>query len=122
MRLSTVTSHSNIALLVLSILSHEDMYGYQMVITLREKSQGYYMLRESSMYPTLYHLMEKGYISTSREGIVNKRVRVYYHIEEKGRQYLEELKKIYLDSARGVCSVLGYDIKLDPVSGALEQE
>lgn len=113
MRTSTATSHSTISLLILSILSHGDMYGYQIVQTLKEKSQGYYVLRESSMYPTLYRLLEEGYISTSEECVVQKRVRVYYHVEEKGLQYLKELEKNYFDATIGVCSVLNYKVTFD---------
>lgn len=113
MRTTTATSHSTISLLILSILSKEDMYGYQIVQTLREKSQGYYMLRESSMYPTLYRLLEEGYISTGEEVIVQKRVRVYYHVEEKGLEYLRELKKNYFDATIGVCSVLNYKVSFE---------
>lgn len=121
MRTSTATSHSTISLLILSILSHGDMYGYQIVQTLKEKSQGYYVLRESSMYPTLYRLLEEGYISTSKEAIVQKRVRVYYHVEEKGLQYLRELEKNYFDATIGVCSVLNYRVTFDSVSNTSEQ-
>lgn len=120
MRTSTATSHSTISLLILSILSRGDMYGYQIVQTLKEKSQGYYVLRESSMYPTLYRLLEEGYISTSRECVVQKRVRVYYHVEEKGLQYLRELEKNYFDATIGVCSVLDYKVTFDSVADSSE--
>lgn len=120
MRTSTATSHSTISLLILSILSRGDMYGYQIVQTLKEKSQGYYVLRESSMYPTLYRLLEEGYISTSRECVVQKRVRVYYHVEEKGLQYLKELEKNYFDATIGVCSVLDYKVTFDFVAASSE--
>ncbi len=115
MRTSTATSHSTISLLILSILSQGDMYGYQIVQTLKEKSKGYYVLRESSMYPTLYRLLEEGFISTSKECIVQKRVRVYYHIEEKGFDYLKELEKNYFDATIGVCSVLDYKVSFEYV-------
>lgn len=114
MRTSTATSHSTIALLILSILSKEDMYGYQIVQTLKEKSQGYYVLRESSMYPTLYRLLEEGYISTSKELVVQKRVRVYYHVEDKGLAYLKELEKNYFEATLGVCSVMNYKVNFEP--------
>lgn len=116
MRTSTATSHSTISLLILSILSKGDMYGYQIVQTLKDKSQGYYVLRESSMYPTLYRLLEEGYISTSEESIVQKRVRVYYHIEDKGLVYLKELERNYFDSTMGVCSVLDYNVTFTSVA------
>ena len=35
------------------------------------------------MYPILYRMLEEGYVST-REEVVNRKVRVYYHLEEKG--------------------------------------
>ena len=37
------------------------------------------------MYPILYKLQDENYIS-SYEKVIERKVRVYYHIEEKGKE------------------------------------
>ena len=46
-------------MLVLSLLENEDMYGYQMIRKLDEKSQNVFMLQEGTLYPILHTLEEK---------------------------------------------------------------
>ena len=69
---------------------------------LASRSNGLYTLQESSMYPTLYRLVEKGMITDRQE-----KVRVYYHLEETGLEYLAALRKEYCAICRGVLSILG---------------
>ena len=67
MALSEGIKRGTIELMVLTILSDGDMYGYQLAQELDARSGGRYTLQESSMYPTLYRLLEKGMI-TDRQG------------------------------------------------------
>ena len=60
-------------LVLLGLLSEQDMYGYEMAQALRERSRGKFVLQETSMYPTLYRLQDGGYIS-AREELVGKQV------------------------------------------------
>ncbi|MBQ5321102.1 MAG: helix-turn-helix transcriptional regulator [Oscillospiraceae bacterium] len=83
------------------------MYGYQLSQELIKRSNGLYSLQESSMYPTLYRLLEKGLISDRQEKVGKRRVRVYYHLENAGREHLENIKKEYFSICRGVLYVLG---------------
>lgn len=71
------------------------MYGYQLVQETERASQGRIITQEGSLYPVLYKLEESGFIS-SRKVLVGKRMtRVYYHMEPKGRVYLDALIKEY---------------------------
>ena len=78
----------SVELLLLTLLQEKDMYGYQLSQELLQRSSGRYQLLESSMYPILYRMIDKGYISDRRELVGRRRFRVYYHIEEEGKQYL----------------------------------
>ena len=51
-------------LLVLSLLENENMYGYQMIKKLSEKSENVFELQEGTLYPILHSLEEKNYISS----------------------------------------------------------
>ena len=50
-------------MLLLTMLCEEDMYGYQMAQLVKKRSKGEITIPEGSMYPTLYRLMSKGYIT-----------------------------------------------------------
>lgn len=81
-------------MLVLCILYEKDCYGYEISNAIKKKSDGIIDIKEGSLYPSLYRLLDTGYIS-SRDEIINRKLRVYYHIEEKGIAYLEEMIKEY---------------------------
>ena len=82
-------------LVILSLLSKEDMYGYQLVQETIARSGGRILTQEGSLYPVLYKLQEQGFIS-DRKVLVGKRMtRVYYHIEDAGLAQLEKLTEEY---------------------------
>lgn len=82
-------------LVILSLLSKEDMYGYQLVQETIARSGGRILTQEGSLYPVLYKLQEQGFIS-DRKVLVGKRMtRVYYHIEDAGLAQLAKLTEEY---------------------------
>ena len=87
-------SFFNIDMLVLSLLKVSDCYGYELVKKIKEVSNNTLDIKEGTLYPVVHNLLKKEYIS-SRDEIVNKKVRVYYHIEPIGRDYLEKILKVY---------------------------
>lgn len=97
----------SVELLLLTLLQEEDMYGYQLAHELDERSGGRYTLQESSMYPTLYRLLDKGYISDRSVLVGRRRTRIYYHLEPMGEAYLAAIRREYLDTCLGVLRILG---------------
>lgn len=95
-----------IELLILTLLQDQDMYGYQLSQELELRSNKRYTLQESSLYPTLYRLVDKKLISDYTEKVGRRRTRVYYHIEDAGLQYLEVIRKEYLSMCRGIFDIL----------------
>lgn len=106
MALSDGIKRGTVEILLLTLLQQEDMYGYQLAQTIAKESEGLYILQESSMYPTLYRLLDKKCISDREERVGKRRIRVYYHLEDYGKQYLEELKKEYFSITQGVFNIL----------------
>lgn len=94
-------------IVVLYLLKQEDMYGYQLAQELRDRSDGKFTMPEGSLYPTLYRLIAKGVIS-DRQEIVNKRLRKYYHIEQEGLDYLDEIVKEYESINQGITNIMNY--------------
>ena len=48
----------SMAMLVMKLLSEKDMYGYEMIDTLRQKSQNVFELKAGTLYPLLHSLEE----------------------------------------------------------------
>lgn len=90
------------SLVILSLLRREDMYGYQLVQETKNLSDGRIVTQEGSLYPVLYKLQEKGYIS-DRKVLVGKRMtRVYYHLEPSGLEYRQTLLDEYQAISTGL--------------------
>ena len=79
-----------VEMLLLTMLCEEDMYGYQMAQLVKKRSKGEITIPEGSMYPTLYRLMSKGYITDHQSTSGRRQLRVYYHIEQIGRASCRE--------------------------------
>lgn len=109
MAISDNLKRGTIELTILTLLQDGDMYGYEISQQLSDRSGGLYRILESSLYPSLYRLVEKGMISDHSEKVGKRRVRVYYHLEEQGRKYLEDLKHEYILHTAGVLKILQVD-------------
>ena len=85
----------SVEMILLTLLREEDMYGYQMSQLIAQRTDHYITIPEGSMYPTLYRLVENGYISSRREVVGRRLSRIYYHLEPTGAERLELLWKEY---------------------------
>ncbi len=79
-------------IIILSLLKKNRMYGYEIIQALEEISDGYYTLKEGSLYPVLYRLEDKGYITNEIVYEESKRAipRKYYTLTKEGKQMTEE--------------------------------
>ncbi|MEO1769761.1 PadR family transcriptional regulator [Candidatus Enterococcus ferrettii] len=76
-------------LLILSLLSDKDMYGYEMIETLAKRSKNVFELKTGTLYPLLHQLVKAGNLN-SYEREVNGKKRKYYQLTAAGRRFLEE--------------------------------
>lgn len=99
-------------MLVLHLLQKEDLYGYQITQTFREKSNGVYTMGEAALYLVLYRLVDAGYISDYEKLVGARRKRRYYHLEDKGRVYYRQILNEYLKVTNAIAQILDMeDIK-----------
>lgn len=94
------------SLLILALLEKEDMYGYQIVQAVSERSSGRIVTQEGSLYPVLYKLLEQGLISDRRVQVGKRMTRVYYHLEDAGRIHLQALIGEYESVTQGVFQIV----------------
>lgn len=93
-------------LLILNLLKDDNMYGYEMIKKLKEKSENVFELKEGTLYPILHGLEEKGLISSYWEESFAKK-RKYYVITNKGKKQLKEKEKEWKEFSNGINRVLG---------------
>ncbi len=74
--------------LILSLLSDESMYGYMLVKEIDRRSDGYFQLKEGTLYPALHRLERDGLVEGEWEEAKSGQSRRYYHITPLGRERL----------------------------------
>jgi hypothetical protein len=77
-------------LLVLSLLSEGEKYGYQMIAELARRSDDTFQLKEGTLYPILHALEKEGRVKSFRREAENGRERKYYRITPTGLVLLRD--------------------------------
>lgn len=77
-------------LLILSVLSEQKMYGYQIMRELERRSDGYFTMTAALLYPALHDLEQEGLVESHWEAGQGRRRRKYYTIMPRGRAALQE--------------------------------
>ena len=95
-------------MLLLKQLAEKDMYGYEMIEVLRERSENVFELKAGTLYPLLHSLEAKGLLNAYEKEAGNK-VRKYYSITKHGRKILDEKKSEWEIYSRAVANVLGFN-------------
>ena len=84
----------SIDLLILSLLSQKELYGYEMTKVLRKMGEGQYEISEGTLYPALKRLERKeyieGYWQESEAGS-----RKSYHLTNSGQTELERKRSSF---------------------------
>lgn len=103
-------SKGSIGMLLLSILSQQDMYGYQMIKELESQSENVFTLKEGTLYPLL-HIMEKNGFLEAYWQQDNGRKRKYYTITNNGRDELKKQTEEWFTFSNAVTQVVNNSIQ-----------
>ncbi|GGB55727.1 PadR family transcriptional regulator [Virgibacillus dakarensis] len=82
----------SIDILLLNLLSEKDMYGYEMVKVLKDKSEQLYSMSEGTLYPALKRMEKKNWVCSYWSETENGR-RKYYKLTDDGSAILEKKLK-----------------------------
>lgn len=93
------------SMLLLRLLEDKDMYGYEMIEALEQKSNNVFSMKAGTLYPLLHLLEEKEYL-TSYEKEANGKTRKYYHLTREGKKYLKSKKEEWQEFSTAVANVL----------------
>lgn len=106
MAIDTSLFSGSMTMLILKLLEEKDMYGYEMIDTLAQRSNNAFELRAGTLYPLLRSLVNQHCLS-SYEQEVNGKVRKYYKLTLIGKKLLEEKQNTWHEYSRAVLSIIG---------------
>ncbi len=96
----------SVQLCLLALISREQKYGFQILKELRDLSDGFFDLKEGTLYPALRRLEERGFVESHwvepDVGIPRK----YYRITDRGRRALGEAMAVWDRMSSGTRRVL----------------
>lgn len=92
-------------LLILRLLEHEEMYGYEIVQAIRDRTDAVIAVGEGVVYPVLHGLERDGALK-SRRKMVNGRSRIYYSVTAAGSRRLADLSETWTSLAGAIQMML----------------
>ncbi|WP_026908726.1 PadR family transcriptional regulator [Paucisalibacillus globulus] len=76
------------SLLVLQLLNERDMYGYELVKEMDQRSEHNFQMKEGTLYPALHKLEKQEYIECYWQNQEKGPARKYYRITTEGKEML----------------------------------
>ena len=92
--------------ILLEVTSRRPMYGYEICKAVNTKTQGFFDLREGSLYPALHRLERDGYLKSYWEQTQAHRRRKYYQITDSGGEVLARKRDEWRSFAGAIERVL----------------
>jgi len=98
LRLNTEMLKGTVDLLILSIITEKDNYGYEISKAVKERTSGAFELQEATLYLSLKRLEKQRAVSSYWGDQTHGGRRKYYSITEEGRLLLERHIKDWLQT------------------------
>jgi PadR family transcriptional regulator PadR len=93
-------------LLILRLLADQEMYGYEIVQAIQERTREVVTVGEGVVYPVLHGLEREGALK-SRRKTVQGRSRIYYSLTPAGKRRLARITSSWSALADAIGNVLG---------------
>ncbi len=93
-----------LSLLLLTLLTDDESYGYAVVVALRAK--GFEDLAEGSVYPALSRLEGQGLLTSTLRASASGPARKYYRTTPAGRAELDRARQAWADLVGAVDRVV----------------
>lgn len=81
--------HGTLDMLVLKALANGPQHGYGIAVRLHQLSADVLRVEEGSLYPALYRMVDRGWISSSWGASDNNRRARFYQLTRAGRRQLD---------------------------------
>jgi DNA-binding PadR family transcriptional regulator len=92
--------------LVLTLVSENPMYGYQISKELAARSGGVFDFKEGTLYPALHRMEKDGLLTSYWEVVEEGPSRKYYTITKQGQDALADKSRDWGQFARALLRVL----------------
>ena len=96
----------NTTMLILKLLGERDMYGYQIIEELGERSEQVFQLKTGTLYPILHGLEKDRMVTSYEEPLSGQKVRRYYSLTEAGKGLLAEKQAGWSSYTKAVDNIL----------------
>lgn len=97
-------------IIILSLLQKQDSYGYEISQEIKDKTQGKYIVKETTLYSAFHRLVKLGYITSYEGDKTNGRKRTYYTITPEGLEFLKSKAKEW-DVVKEVVDIFIKEVK-----------
>lgn len=88
-----------IDLLIMSVLSRQDNYGYEISKAIKERTEGAFEIQEATLYLSLKRLEKQGAIAAYWGEESHGGRRKYYSVTDDGRKLLAKFVKDWMQTA-----------------------
>ena len=88
--------------IVLQLLGEREMYGYEIVKVVNERTGGRFEWKEGTLYPCLHRLESDGLVRSVWREAPNGKKRKYYRVTRRGLTELARSKEQWAEFAHGV--------------------
>lgn len=93
-------------MIVLEVLRREPMHGWAITEVIERRSSGLLSINQGSLYPALYRLVARGWLSSEWRTTENNRQARYYALTPAGRKQLVSERAQWEKLSRGVDLIL----------------
>ena len=93
-------------MIVLEVLQHQPMHGWGITELIERRSGGLLSVNQGSLYPALYRLVARGWVSSEWRNTENNRSARYYSLTRGGRKQLAAERAQWQKLSRGVDLIL----------------
>ena len=88
--------------IVLELIGEREMYGYEIVKVVNERTGGRFEWKEGTLYPCLHRLEADGLLRSRWREAPSGKGRKYYRVTRRGLAELERRKEQWTEFAHGV--------------------
>jgi PadR family transcriptional regulator len=96
-----------VGVLILSLLSEREMYGYEMVQEAERRSAKAFHLKEGTLYPALHQMERDGLLKATWRESDAGRQRKYYGLTPKGRRQAQSKRRQWTSISLAMRAILG---------------
>lgn len=93
-------------MIILEVLQYEPMHGWGITERIEQRSNGLLSVNQGSLYPALYRLVARGWVSSEWQTTENNRTARYYTLTRLGRKELVAERAQWEKLSRGVNLIL----------------